>query len=256
MENEEHPTYRELELLTEKLLEPTKTNIFLLPFITQFLNIKFSSTLVNVFIDTEGTKEAKPDYPVIYILLTVDYQRFEGQLSFPMPFSFEEIEQDLEKSSLFVNSEYIHNGNFALFTMKIPTRYIPDYHSFIRGEYSKFSTMAVDAVAAEFSNEFSLDVREIFTKGIKWRYYWENRTKVMLDKEAEVFPIITPENETFYYDEFLPIFNSKKMLFTPDMGEFNNEKQDDRKQDPKRLRKGLSANDIFSKKSFKGNASE
>ena len=175
-------------LIDFTVLKATKTTDFLLP-LFGFTKKYYEPFLINAFIgdyDVDGFDSGRVYIAVSNLDMSTKHMRMED---------------GLKNLPGFVDMYDVHDGQISVYIVEIPEKFMSDYTLFLAGSYSKFSQEAQVAILKGRSEKSSMPL--IFTKGEALKKYWEERSGAEIPRGAEVWPIITIEQELFYKEKFI-----------------------------------------------------
>lgn len=192
-----------------------KSKTYLLPLLSEIIGFdkRFFKYLENVFIFE-------------------DTGRYENCIFILHDFSFKNPEFTLYEHS-FINNELfvdlIDINDKVLYIFKFPEEYMMEYNYFIEGKYSKFGLDAKELILEFFTEiyrnnpnavSFLIKVKQILFKDERLRKEIEeelstNRSKVVLDEDAELTDSIEPIDETFFLSKYITENEDKNKKITP-----------------------------------------
>jgi len=175
-------------LIKLKDVKATKTTDFMLP-LFGFTKNYYSPFLINAYLGDNDTGGIAPEQ----ILILLSNHR--------MDLRYVRIEDTIKSLAEYVDYYDVLDSRMTLFVLNIPDEYINEYHYFVQGKYSKFSEAAQVKIVKGRSPDSSMPY--IFKKDPVLKNYWETKLNSELEKQAEVWPILTPDEEIFDKNKFL-----------------------------------------------------
>lgn len=190
MEQEQNPRglLRKRSLTDLSQIKATKTTDFILPLLG-FTKKYYEPFLVNAYLGDVDLKGYDKDK--IYIVIS----------NHNMNTKHMRIEDGIKNLPQFVDYYDILDGKMSVFIMNLPEEFNGDYDHFMKGNYSKFSQEAQIAVIKGRSEKSSMP--HIFKKSEKLKQYWEEKAGSELPPNAEVWPVLTLENELLNRRKFI-----------------------------------------------------
>lgn len=188
----------ELEKLPRRLSIPslikyqdvkaTKTTDFVLPFLG-FTKNYYHPFLVNAYLGDVDKGGLEPEQMIIVVS------------NHRMDIRHARIEDSLKSLPEFIDYYDVLDSRMSAYVFNIPYNFLDDYHLFVQGKYSKFSEEAQIMILKGRTPESSMPY--IFKKDAVLRNYWDKKLKCALEKDAEVWPILTIEEELFDKNKFI-----------------------------------------------------
>lgn len=175
-------------LIKIKDVKATKTTDFILP-LYGFTKNYYSPFLVNAYLGDKDTGGIAPEQ----VLLLLSNHR--------MDLKYARIEDTLKSLPEYIDYYDVLDSRMTLFILHAPFDFLDEYHLFVQGKYSKFSEKAQVKIIKGRSPDSSMPY--IFKKDPVLKNYWETKLKAELDRDAEVWPILTAEEEIFDKSKFL-----------------------------------------------------
>ena len=175
-------------LIKIKDIKATKTTDFMLPLLG-FTKKYYEPFLVNAYL---GDKKLGGISPEQILLLLSNHQ---------MDLRYVRIEKALRTLSDYIDYYDVLDTRMSIFVFNMPVDFLDEYHYFVQGKYSKFSEEAQIKIIKGRSPQSSMPY--IFKKDPILKNYWETKFNSALDTDAEVWPILTLEEEIFDETKFL-----------------------------------------------------
>lgn len=175
-------------LIKIKDIKATKTTDFMLPLLG-FTKKYYEPFLVNAYL---GDKKLGGISPEQILLLLSNHK---------MDLRYVRIEKALRTLSDYIDYYDVLDTRMSIFVFNMPVDFLDEYHYFVQGKYSKFSEEAQIKIIKGRSPQSSMPY--IFKKDPILKNYWETKFNSALDTDAEVWPILTLEEEIFDETKFL-----------------------------------------------------
>lgn len=175
-------------LIKVKDIKATKTTDFMLPLLG-YTKKWYEPFLVNAYLGDKKLGGISPEQ--ILILLS----------NHKMDLRYVRIEKSLKELSDYVDYYDVLDTRMSIFVFNMPVDFLDEYHHFVQGKYSRFSEEAQIKIIKGRSPQSSMPY--IFKKDPILKNYWETKFNSALDNDAEVWPILTLEEEIFDETKFL-----------------------------------------------------
>ena len=113
---------------------------------------------------------------------------------------FMDMEKEIESNKYFKTSYDVYEGLYIMFVFTISPSFKPDYDRFLNGKYSQLSDPAKIRIMRHRSPNSPMPL--ILDKDSSLKIYWEEKLRVTLSSNDEVWPILNKDEELFNKDEF------------------------------------------------------
>ena len=165
------------------------SSLFLLPMFYKYMKDRKKFGFINIYLDnnTHENKYKEAVHILFDPFFTMDWMKYEAFLA----------NSPLCQEIYSIHSGFLHieRNEKVMFVFKIPDEFLEDYHNFLVGDYSKFSSKYT-----KLFNPKSIPYKVINRdKGLK--RVWEKKLGKKLDLNSELYGLWKPKNEIFNYNK-------------------------------------------------------
>lgn len=182
---------------------PNKSKSYLLPLLSDFVDIKYINLMINSFIFYEEDKEEE-ESPKLLLLY-----KYDDKVN---------IDSEGNKSGFLYYIDYLKEHKLynydkdlldcILFNISIPDYYYYEYYCFLSGRYSYYRDESKDKILRFLRHNYSNltvinKIKQVLYKDKRLKLSLEELLNIKIDENSELSSIVQLHQETFYEDEFI-----------------------------------------------------